>query len=183
MSDIRIRDLRQSHWPDMKIADYRSGPLETPLFHGKKGMEAVFRVAEINEPLNVGTAENPFIVSDVDYWWHVFAPEDSFFWMSTAFSPEKELIEIYFDITAGNDFSDPENPCNRDLYLDLVVSPEGRVKVLDEDELSEALDAGEITEAEAEGAKAHCEALRKYLVAHAEEVLEFARGRMQAERP
>ena len=181
MSRIKspTRDLRQSHWTNLKIADYQARLLKTHLFGGKTGMEAVYRVAEIDCPLNVGTEEHPLIVSDRDFWWYIMAPKDSFVWLSSAFNRERELIEIYIDITAGSDFTDPVNPCYKDMYLDVVVSPEGRVKVLDADELEEAAREGKITEEEKKAAEEHCASLTDWLNTHAEELLDFCRQRLR----
>jgi predicted RNA-binding protein associated with RNAse of E/G family len=39
-------------------------------------------------------------------------------------------------------------PCYEDLYLDIVISPEGETLLLDVDELDEALRLGEITQSQ-----------------------------------
>lgn len=56
---------------------------------------------------------------------------------------KKELIEWYFDIAKEVGV---ENgiPYEDDLYLDMVIMPDGQMLVLDEDELQEAFKRGEI---------------------------------------
>lgn len=60
------------------------------------------------------------------------------------YNQNKEIIEWYFDISKeigsenGVSYED-------DLYLDVVVNPDGEIILLDEDELKEALDRLEIS--------------------------------------
>lgn len=80
---------------------------------------------------------------------------------------EERLIELYFDITGGNRFDAPENPCFEDMYLDIVAAGE-HFPILDEDELDEALENGDITRAEYDHARAVCWELYDYLAVHKE---------------
>ncbi len=183
MAAIRseIRDLYQNHWTGISIADFQTEDFCTPCFMGISGREARYRIAEIDEPLVVGPGNARLTVSDCGYFWLILAPKDRYFWISAAFSPEKELLEIYIDITAGNDFTDPENPVYRDMYLDIVVNPGGEVRILDEDELEAAFSGGKITPQEYDRTKKCALLLRDYLAAHALEVLDYVRTEMNRE--
>lgn len=55
-----------------------------------------------------------------------------------------EIIQYYFDLSLKNEI-DGENSWFTDLYLDVVLLPDGRVALLDEDELDAALGKGTIT--------------------------------------
>lgn len=65
--------------------------------------------------------------------------------LSALYNNKKEIIEWYFDIAReiGN-----ENGCpyEDDLYLDVVVNPNGEILLLDEDELKEAFDRLEVSQ-------------------------------------
>lgn len=66
----------------------------------------------------------------------------------TAFYDDNcEIIEWYFDI-AKKIGKENEIPYHEDLYLDVVVKPNGKIILLDEQELKEALKNLEITEQE-----------------------------------
>jgi hypothetical protein len=58
---------------------------------------------------------------------------------------EGKIIEWYFDITKANGVDEDGKPYYDDLFLDLVLLPDGQVITLDEDELLEALNNGIIT--------------------------------------
>jgi len=79
------------------------------------------------------------------YKWLVYMPMDEFWCMTAFYNPAGELFEWYFDITHRNFIDENGIPAIDDLFLDLVVLPNGQVITLDADELQEALDNDEIT--------------------------------------
>ena len=158
---VLIKDLKQHHLKGFSMRDYHAREVRSSVFPGVSGLEAAYRVSEIRNPLRIKRNGELITMSDRDYAWYHFAPRGQNFWLSAAFTPELKLLELYFDITAGSDFSNPENPCFRDLYLDVVLTPEGETRVLDRDELEEALLTGEIS---TEEYRLALEELKKLLV-------------------
>ena len=75
-----------------------------------------------------------------------FAGEET--WLTAAFDEKGTLLQIYFDVTAGNDFSAPRDPGFSDLYLDVVLTPGHGIMTLDRDELDAALESGDVTPAQ-----------------------------------
>jgi len=51
----------------------------------------------------------------------------------------------YFDISRKNFIDENGMPCTDDVFLDLVITPEGGTITLDEDELQEGFDKGDIS--------------------------------------
>ena len=99
--------------------------------------------------------KNPFIIEsglyliDNGYYIVEVIPEKENYIMRVYFNEKKERIEYYFDITLENGLDKESNiPYYDDLYLDITVNIEGKLKVLDEDELIEALDKKEISKEE-----------------------------------
>ena len=67
--------------------------------------------------------------------------------LSAFYDNNNEIIEWYFDI--AKEIGKEKNvPYEDDLYLDVVVRPDGVIKLLDENELKHALDKYEITNEE-----------------------------------
>lgn len=60
------------------------------------------------------------------------------------FDPQRQVIQWYIDICHRHWVDDKEVPWWEDLYLDLLVFPEGDCHIVDGDELDEALQAGVI---------------------------------------
>ena len=172
----RLRDLRYTYRKNMKIEDFRSRLSQTP---GRSGREAVFRVARQEHPLVITRDGVPVIMSDKGYMWYQLAPEGEYFWLSAAFDPSGELLELYYDITAGNDFSDPENPRFLDMYLDIALTPSGEIIPLDREELDAALDSGVITAGEYDLALTHWRSLLDWLQDHRFEAIEYTRRAMK----
>ena len=54
------------------------------------------------------------------------------------FDENDNIIQYYYDITFGNYIENDGTSWFFDLYLDVVMQPDGRILLLDEDELLEA---------------------------------------------
>lgn len=65
--------------------------------------------------------------------------------ITTVFDAEGRIVYWYIDIVKEHGIDDTAIPWYDDLYLDIVVLPDGTRHVLDADELDEALNAGLIT--------------------------------------
>ena len=86
-----------------------------------------------------------FCIKDVGYKWLTYLPLNEFWCLHTFYDDKGEVVEWYIDINNRNYIDDNGLPCFDDLYLDIVVLPNGRKEMLDADELQYALDTGEIT--------------------------------------
>ena len=169
-----MRDLRYPHRKNLvNKASFFSKDTE---WNGVHGREAVYRVDDMKEPLRVFNGSGWITVSDVGYIWYQMALRDQFVWMHASFNPKGELVEVYFDITGGNRFDDSENPCFEDMYLDVVVTPAGELRLLDRDELDQALAEGKLTYEAYEAAIAHCDALWRDLEQNRFRVLDYCRA-------
>lgn len=99
--------------------------------------------------------EKPFILQsgvcliDNGYYMAEVIPKKENYITRIYFNEKKERIEYYFDVTLKNGLDEKSNiPYYDDLYLDVTINRNGEVKVLDEDELLEALNRKEISEDE-----------------------------------
>ena len=76
----------------------------------------------------------------------MYLPMNKHWALTTFYNAENKLFEWYFDISRENFIDENGAPCIDDLFLDLVVFPDGQTVTLDADELQEALDKGEISQ-------------------------------------
>lgn len=90
--------------------------------------------------------EKPFILEsglcliDNGYYIVEVIPKKENYAMRVYFNEKKKRIEYYFDISLENGLDEESNiPYYNDLYLDITINREGKIKVLDEDELLDAL--------------------------------------------
>ena len=121
---------------------------------------------------NKGTTPNGMVIIDNNYKWIEFYDYNSKVKL-TSFQNEKgETIEWYFDI-AREIGKENGLPYEDDLYLDVVVTPQGEIILLDEDELKEALERMELTKEEYENAYKEAENLIDILKYKKEKLREF----------
>jgi len=74
--------------------------------------------------------------------------------LSAYYSPDNEMLFWYFDISRKNFIDEYGMLCMDDIFLDLVILPDGQTLTLDTDELQEALDKGEISKEDFDNAYA-----------------------------
>lgn len=171
------RDMRRSDWQRILRREYISRDCR---MHGRRGKESLLVIREVTGPLVVHDAGEDVLIAEKDYAWVQIALEGLPFWLTAMYDAQGRLIQIYFDITAGNRFDDPENPTFIDMYLDIVVNSRGELFVMDQDELDEALTEGAITQEEWDRASAACRRLYAYLEENREAVKELC-GRVYRE--
>lgn len=82
-----------------------------------------------------------------DFRWLIIYPKDENYCITAMYNEKREIAEWYIDIARELGV---ENgiPYEDDLYLDVVIVPDGRIHLLDENELEEAYNKLEITKQE-----------------------------------
>ena len=167
-----IRDMRRSDWHRILERTYKANPCS---FQGMEGVVSLLQMKKVTEPLKVHHEFWEVLIADVGYSWLQVAFKEQMFWATMMYNPEGKFLQGYFDITAWNHFDNMDNPTFRDMYLDLVLLDGGRILVLDEDELEEALEQKEITEEEYQQTVSAGEKLYSFLQENGEEFLQFCR--------
>lgn len=76
--------------------------------------------------------------------WLEFYPENSNIAMTVAFNQENKILNWYFDIINKIGIEN-DNPYFEDLYLDVTLTPQNKMELLDEEELEEALKIGDVS--------------------------------------
>jgi predicted RNA-binding protein associated with RNAse of E/G family len=82
------------------------------------------------------------------------------------FDADSRVVQWYIDISRQNGLDQRSIPWWDDLYLDVVVFTSGEVMLLDEDELEQARQDGEIDQADYELARAEAERLLTAITAN-----------------
>ena len=166
---MNMKDMKRSNWPRVLRKDYVAQDFEN---NGIRGQMSLTVLRELTAPLTVKYPFGSVLIADRDYHWLQIALEGHFFWITAMYDRQGTLVNLYFDITAGNCFDDPENPCFRDMYLDIVASG-GHLMILDQEELDEALEAREITREAYDHTEKVCRELYDYLCDNRKEVVEW----------
>ena len=99
---------------------------------------------KVDKPIIVKVQDKDYFIKNDNYTWYELYQDNSNYALTIMYDENNELIQWYFDVSKKIGV---ENgiPYEDDLYLDLVIGPNGESSVLDEDELKEALDNNVIT--------------------------------------
>lgn len=111
-------------------------------------------------------------IMDINYKWLEFYDYNSKVKLTAIYNEKNEIVEWYFDI-AREIGKENDIAYEDDLYLDVVVTSNGEIILLDEEELKEALKKKEITSLEYENAYKEAKKLVDRLRGKKDELLEF----------
>ena len=120
---------------------YKIKSIQTDEFSG----DVVFyEFIEINDKIMIPNGKN---ILDHHYKWLEFYDYNSKIKLTAIYDENNKIVEWYFDI--AKEIGKENNvPYEDDLYLDVVVTPEGTIHLLDEDELKDAFNKLEINKAD-----------------------------------
>lgn len=124
---------------------------------GFEGYIACVRIEKANKVIFVGKDNDVCIIND-GYCWIEMYPDNENYAITTIFEDKGNLVEWYVDAVI-NCNNKKGIVCYDDLYLDIAVKPNGQWTMIDEDELMQARDEGEITQNEVDLA---FDALKKF---------------------
>ena len=134
------KDMLRSEWTRVRRKEQIILPYFCTYGHGKISL---LKMLEVSEPFFRIYDGKEIVLADNGYYWLQLALDGSHAWFTVMFDDCGRFIQIYVDVTAGND-TEKDNPSFTDLYLDFVVY-DGRFYELDRSELDAALAAGAIT--------------------------------------
>ncbi len=169
---MNLRDMRRTDWTRITRRRYISRECT---INGSRARESLIFLDEITAPLTVDSVGKQVKIVEKDYSWLQIAEEGAHWWLTSMFDEHGTLLQLYFDITAGNLFDNTDNPRFRDMYLDVIMNPDGDITILDADELSDALARGCITPDEYSQTRQACDELYRLLSSHTAEVLAYCK--------
>lgn len=143
-----------------------------PSFHGEA---VLLTFDEIRAPLSVVYDGNRTKTVDRQFsWLQLFSERHPHFVLTAMFDAEKRLVQCYFDIVGGKG-RDPDGVLwFDDLYLDIILFPNQKLYLVDEDELDDATDAGIVTPELADKARKWAEQLIAFIKMHPNHYLKLA---------
>lgn len=113
------------------------------------------------------------VVCQKGYEWITILPSNEYYCIMSMLNDEKEILLWYIDMIYDQGVDKDGMPYFEDLYLDLVVYPNGEIIVDDMDELEDAWNKGNITEEQFELAIKTCENLKDGLLSNITLMKEF----------
>lgn len=133
---------RYAYSPNDNSTDYRLKRIDEDYF---KGYLCRLKMNEIKRKIKVNVNGEEYYILNDNYLWYEVYPDNENYAITIMYDDNNNLVQWYFDVSKNIGV---ENgiPYEDDLYLDLVIRPNGDASVLDEDELKEALEQKKITE-------------------------------------
>lgn len=109
---------------------------------GEKCNIAVKKLIKLKEPFVISSGKT---LMDDGYYIIEVVPHDENYGMRVYLDDKKNILQFYFDISLGNGVDEETKiPYYDDLFTDVTIT-DGKVAVLDEDELLDALNSGRIS--------------------------------------
>jgi predicted RNA-binding protein associated with RNAse of E/G family len=144
-----MKHKRADHadWPRVPKKRFAMQHITLPAF---TGYISLLFLDEVRVPLMRHYQGRDICLADKGYTWLQQFPQGTHYAVTTIFNAQGTLIRFYIDICKRHYVDAQGILWYDDLYLDLDVSPDGEITLLDADELDDALRDGEVTSLEYE---------------------------------
>ena len=166
---LEIKTITRDNWQRVMSKTFRYAEKTYGDFHCVIGL---LTIDEVSSPLKKTMFGKELVLADKGYRWLQIAPADESWWLTVMIDPNDNIVQYYYDITDRN-ILDGENSRFYDLYLDVVILPDGNATILDGDELNAALKDGIITNTQYEAATTTAEQLLQNVPLNIDELEEF----------
>ncbi|WP_180809850.1 DUF402 domain-containing protein [Staphylococcus sp. 17KM0847] len=138
---MKVKYIDKRHWRRLLDRDY----IEVKVNNNKfKGIIGLITINKVREPLEVTVVGKKMIVADDKYQWLQIVPEKKRYSVTVMFNDRGEPLQYYFDVNLKN-ITQKGKARTLDLYLDVLVLPDGRYELVDQDDLERALQTNQIT--------------------------------------
>lgn len=152
--------MRKRYTDETYLRGVSKYDVTTKKLKGQDTYIVIKKIQEIDEPFirNVTLIDNGYYIVE-------YTPLDRLYNARAFIDNELKTISYYFDISLGNGLENGR-PYYDDLFLDIVYGADtnNNIKVLDEDELLDALEKGIITKEEFDLAHSVCAGLAKEIM-------------------
>jgi len=168
--------LNYEEWKCILSKDLYCKNVESDFFTGYIGL---LHIHEVSEPQIWRFNGEDMVVCDNDVKWLTILPKDDYYCITVMMNSESEVLVWYIDMIAGQGQDTDGVAYIDDLYLDLVVYPDGTVLEDDMDELEAALREGDISKELFDLAIDTCNRLKNGLLSDTDEFQSFTRKCIQ----
>lgn len=149
-----------------------------------KKFKGKLSLIDIKDLKNNFQAKRPNGLSELviakDYKIMTYFPDNEKYCMSVMYNNDWKLIQWYFDINRYKCKYDSEVPYSEDLYLDVVLLPDGTYYTLDENELMDAYVNKLISKDEYDGAYSTMNRITKMIKQNFAEINNFTQNSLKS---
>lgn len=138
-----------------------------------EGYVSLIKIEKVSVPQIWKFNGEDIVVCDNGLKWLSILPKNDFYCITAMLNEQGEILVWYIDMIASQKIEQDGIPSFEDLYLDLVVYPDGTIMVDDRDELEEALKTKDITKKQYQLALDTSEKLQAGLLCDIEEFKKY----------
>ena len=164
--------LSYDEWKCIVSKNISGKRIQEDFFQGYIGLIEINEVSEVQIWKFNG---EDMVVCDKGIKWMSILPQNDFYCITAMMNEKKEILVWYIDMIASQGTDSDGIPYFNDLYLDLVVYPDGTVMVDDMDELEEALLQKDITQEQYDLAVNTCDKLKNGILHDISRFIEFTK--------
>lgn len=139
---MKRSSLSYDEWKCIKYKELYGKHVNTDFFKGYVGL---INIKEVSEMQIWRFNGEDITVCDKGIKWLSILPENDYYCITAMMNENNEILLWYIDMIAEQGIDEKGIPYFDDLYLDLVVYPNGLIIVDDMDELEDALSLGYIS--------------------------------------
>lgn len=137
------RGMKRNEFRRIIKSSLKMKNIETDCF---KGIAGLLDIIKTDGEWWVTSSLGKVMIASPNYQWLQIAPDHAKWWLTVMFDEQGKLIQYYFDIIKSRYISESGEPRFVDMYLDIVMMPDGRYEVLDRGELELAYRNGWVSE-------------------------------------
>lgn len=131
------------NWERVLEKDYKNKYFNNSDF---KGNISLLTAVKVKEKLVV---EDELVIIDDGFKWLEIYPENNKnIAVSVSINNKDEILKWYFDIAKDSGLTEQGIPYIDDLYLDIILTPTEEIRIIDKEELQEALEKNIITQSD-----------------------------------
>lgn len=164
--------LSYDEWKCIKAKKLLGQTIDTDVFKGYIGL---IEIEEVSEKQIWKFNGEDIVVCDKGLKWLSILPQNDYYCITAMMNEKNDILLWYIDMIAAQGTDVDGIPYIDDLYLDLVVYPDGTIVVDDMDELEDALAKNDITHEQFELAIRTSNQLREGLLSNIDTFIDFTK--------
>lgn len=165
--------LSYDEWKCIKSKKISGQTIDTDVFKGYIGL---IEIEEVSEKQIWKFNGEDIVVCDKGLKWLSILPQNDYYCITAMMNEKNDILLWYIDMIAAQGIDVDGIPYIDDLYLDLVVYPDGTIVVDDMDELKDALGKNDITNEQFELAMDTSVRLKEGLLSNIESFIDFTQN-------
>lgn len=131
------------NWKRVLQKKYINKYFDTPEFKGNISLLTAVKVKE--KIVKIINGKEIVVFNDNFKWLELYPEDNKNLAVMVGINDKDEIFDCFIDIAQNTGITEAGVPYIDDLYLDITINLLGELKLVDEDELQEALDNNDIT--------------------------------------